>query len=732
MSRGRDFFSEDLYDEPDDLTSALYQHQVQVNQRARRNKKKQDVNNEVGVAPEPSPEILAERERYANDFVSLHREVFPESTGVKPFGEVQQRSILHGQDIFRKGGRLLKLEPRGYAKTTRITNEALYAVLAGMQNYIVIVCSNVTKAQEIVDSIRTELMNNDRLLELFPGTIACFRHLDNNPLKSRFQTYGGNHTFIKYEISTIRFPIVPNEPSSGKFIEIRPLTNLKGLNHKVKAGPDAGKVFRPTLVIFDDPQTHEDAKSPSSVTSIVSMIKRDALKGGSQSRRVSAIMAITPVCNGDVAYHFEKIEHSWDIVKYKMMEQRPDAHETWMSEYAKIYLNYDRSVRGDRLRAAMEARKYVEDNYDMLHKGAIVSWEYAYGWDEDPQTEISAVQHAYNIILDDGWEDFEYECQCNTEYGMYEDGETIHCPADTIMSRTNTLPRRKVPQSTIEIVTHIDVNKDYLTYATVASGDPFRPYLINYGTHPKQPGLISKRNVGLPLRTLYPHAANDYREVLYLAVKDLLQTLVHQPYLREDGVEMFNSVIGIDVKFEEDFIVRACKDSGLTSLVLPTWGIFVAPDEEAVHERNYPEGSRVYHNCVERPMRSRTIDYLNVDANYFKTEVHKAFNQIPGIRGSLTMFAPEWVDQHKVIADHCNAERPEREPGKKTNRTRIVWKENGSQVDNEFFDNLANCFALLVRQGIDIKPTHSQKMTQQEAAMDMAEYMKSQKGQKLL
>ncbi len=730
MSRGTNYFDDDFY-EPDEIDLGMYKQQVETNRRKRNLKRKKDVNNEVGVAPELSPEILAERERYSNDFIALHREVFPESTGIKPFGEVQQKSILFGQDIFRKGGRLLKLEPRGYAKTTRITNEALFALLAGMQDYIVIVCSNVTKAQEIVDSIRTELMNNEKLLELFPGPIACFRHLDNNPLKSRFQTYNGQHTYIKYEVGTIRFPIIPGEPSSGRFIEIRPLTNLKGLNHKIKAGPDAGKVFRPTLVVFDDPQTHEEAKSPTSVKSIVSMIKRDALKGGSQSRRVSAIMAITPVANGDVAYHFEKIEHSWDVIKYQMMEQRPDAHDTWMNDYAKIYMNYDRTVRGDRHRAAMEARKYVEDNYEMLHKGAIVSWDWAYGWDEDPQTEISAVQHAYNIILDDGWEDFEYECQCNTEYGLYEDGETIHCPPEVILTKINPLPRKKVPQGTLEIVTHIDVNKDYLSYVTVASGDPFRPYIINYGTHPKQPGILSKLNVAVPLRSLYPNVT-DYREILYLGVKDLLQTLAHQPFLREDGVELFNSVIGIDVKFEEDYIIRACKDSSLPSLILPTWGIYVSPDEEALHERSYPEGSRPYHNCVERPVRSRTIDYLNVDANYFKTEVHKAFNQTIGLRGSLTMFTPEWVDQHKPIADHCNAERPEREPGRKTNRTRIVWKENRHRADNEYFDNIANCFALLVRQGIDIKPVHSSlKMSKEQQAVDMADYMKSQKGKLL-
>ena len=728
MSPAFDFFEEEY--SPEEIDGKAYQSQVANVGRRLRAKKKNDTINEVGKAPPLDEAMLAKREMYKNDFIALHRDVFPESTGIKPFGTVQQNSIMFGQDIFKKGGRLLKLEPRGYAKTTRITNEALFAVLAGMQDYVVIVCSNVTKAMEVVDSMRTELMNNDALLELFPGPIACFRHLDNNPLRARFQTYDGYHTYIKYEVGTIRFPTIEHEPSAGKFIEIRPLTNLKGLNHKVKSGPDAGKVFRPTLVIFDDPQTHVEAKSPSSVASIVSMIKRDALKGGSQSRRVSAIMAITPVANGDVAFHFEKNEHSWNIVKYKMVEKFPDEHDLWMSEYAKIYTNYDRSIRGDRTRALLEARKYVEDNYERLHQGSEVSWEYAFGWDEDPQTEISALQHAYNIILDDGMEDFEYECQCNTDYGLYEEGETIHAKNETILTKTNTLPRKKVPQAAVKVVTHIDVNKDFLTYATIATGDPFHPYLINYGTHPKQPGLISKRNVGLPLRSVYPNIP-DYREVLYLAVKDLLQTLAHQPYTREDGVQVYNSAIGIDVKFEEDFIVRACKDSALNNLVVPCWGIFVAPDEELIHERSYPEGSRVYLNCVEKPNRSRTLDYLNFDANYFKTEVHKAFNQTAGLRGSLTMFQPEWVDQHKVIADHCNAERPERMPGKKTNRTRIVWKEKGHQVDNEFLDNIAGCIALVTKLGIDIRPTQSTKPSLQEKQLDMAEYMRSQKGKKL-
>jgi hypothetical protein len=722
-------FSEDFY-EPEDISHEDYKHQHEMNKRKRRAKRQKDLNNEVGPAPALTPEILARRDEYANDFVRLHAELFPESTGLKPFGTVQVKSIHFSQHIFRYGGRLLKLEPRGYAKTTRLTNEALFAVLAGLQSYVVLVCSNLDKAKEIIDSIKTELMNNDELLELFPGPISCFRHLDNNSQKSRYQTYGGVPTFIKFDTGTLRFPVIEGEPSSGRFIEVRPLSNLKGLNHKIKAGPDVGKVIRPTLYVIDDPQTHAEAKSEKDVRGIIAMIKRDALRGGSHSKRASAIMSITPVAHGDVAFHFRNVERSWDVVEYKMLQKHPEQKERWLTEYAGIYTNYDRSILGDRTRAALAARKFVEDNYEELHKGAEVTWEWAYGWDEEPQTEISPVQHAYNIILDDGWEDFEYECQCNTEYGLYDEGETIHAKPEVIISRTNSFQKRRVAQATTKIVHHIDVNQDFLTYAAIASSDAFHPYLIDYGTHPHQPGIFSKRNLRVSLRAVYPET-KDYREAIYLGLKDLLHTLAHRIYLREDNREIFTSVIGVDAKFEEVYTLNSIRDSKLTSLVVPCWGMGIGPDDDLIHEKTYPEGSRIYHNAVEKPVKDRTLDIFNYDTNFFKTEVHKAFNQTPGIRGSLTIFEPEYPEQHKVIADHCNSEIPIKKKGTRTNRTRIVWEEKSHQVDNEFLDNIACCFALLSRFNINIKSSPSTKISKEDKGLDMQAFMKQQRGKKL-
>jgi len=166
-------------------------------------------------------------------------------------------------------------------------------------------------------------------------------------------------------------------------------------------------------------------------------------------------------------------------------------------------------------------------------------------------------------------------------------------------------------------------------------------------------------------------------------------------------------------------------------LILPCWGTFVGPDEELLHKRNWPQGAKVFHNAVIEPQKDRTMDYFRYDTNLFKTEVHKAWNAKMGLKGSLSMFRPDHISNHKPIADHCNSEYPKLEIGKRTTKNKIIWSEKTSQVDNEYFDNLTACFALLSTFGIDIKPGNKAKMTDEEKGMDMAEFMRSMKNNKL-
>src|SRR5690606_35985640 len=224
-------------DEDVTIDHETYKSQLYSKRKADEYLRRQDKLGEVGVVPPLTPEMIERRQRLADEWVLMHRELFPDSTGETPFGQDQIDSIKWDQQVFRSGGRVLKLEPRGFAKTTKLTNEALFATLLGWQKFTVIVASSMEKASDILAAIKTELNSSSQLYDLFSGPCACFMHIKDRGQNAVYQTYDGQPTHLKFTADSIHFPNIPGEPSSGAIIKVRPLTNLKGINYKIRSGP---------------------------------------------------------------------------------------------------------------------------------------------------------------------------------------------------------------------------------------------------------------------------------------------------------------------------------------------------------------------------------------------------------------------------------------------------------------------------------------------------------------
>jgi hypothetical protein len=676
-----------------------YEAYLDTQKEMRSQQKRRASYNNVKPAPPVTEDIIVERQSLIESFDNVHTH-FPNSTGVKPYGHKQIKSIQFNHRIMKNGGRALKLEPRGCAKTSRVTNEATMATLLGMQRYILIVANAMDKANEILASIKTELTTNDSLYRLFPATIACFRHLDKGARGAQFQTYDGLPTHITFNEMQVIFPIIDGEPSSGSVIDVRPRDNLKGLFYKIPAGENAGKIIRPTLIILDDIQTENDASQPKTIAKIISNVKRSALRGGSHSKRVSCIMNITPVAIGDVAWHFAKNEHSFELSRYKLLEKLPsdEAQKMWMNDYAKIYLNYDREIPGDRLRAALAGKQYVIDNYDKLHEDAEACWEWAYGWEEDPITEVSAVHHAYNILLDDGQAAFEFECQCNIEYGSVDVKSRIYSvTSEQILSKTIDIERYKVPVKCSKIVSHIDINQDVLTYVTATSPSYLQPHILDYGFHPPAP-IFRKHEPIISLRQYYK--TNDVGEAIQKGLKELYQLLSDTTYDREDGIELSHSLILSDCRYMEDDVFEVCRRS--RNKLMPAQGIYIGPDDDRISLRKYPDGCTVYKECVEKPNSDNTLSILQIDTNFMKTTAHKLMAVPSEKRGSATLWYEVDPYYHLVFSQHWEPEKPKMEIGARTGRKRLIWKASISDVENEYFDNFCGCLAGFFKLGCDM------------------------------
>jgi hypothetical protein len=134
---------------------------------------------------EPTEENLARRQYYLDNFPAAHVDLFTNSSGKKPLGSAQIDSANHTNRILKNGGKILKLEPRGFGKTTRLANEFLLAILGGIRSYALISAASSLKGQDILDQIISELVSNEELYKLFPKECEAFINAYGNPARAR-------------------------------------------------------------------------------------------------------------------------------------------------------------------------------------------------------------------------------------------------------------------------------------------------------------------------------------------------------------------------------------------------------------------------------------------------------------------------------------------------------------------------------------------------------------------
>ena len=153
----------------------------------------------------------------------------------------------------------------------------------------------------------------------------------------------------------------------------------------------------------------------------------------------------------------------------------------WLEEYARIRNTFDRDSTEDQKRAHAESTAFYVANREAMDAGCVVSWEGCF----DPGCEVSAIQHAYNFLIDDGADVFSTECQ--NEPPKAADDTEFRLTAGVVASRTNGLARFAFPHSADHLTAFIDVQGTVLYYVVCAWELNFTGYVIDYGSFPQQP-----------------------------------------------------------------------------------------------------------------------------------------------------------------------------------------------------------------------------------------------------
>ncbi|MEX2187239.1 MAG: hypothetical protein WD875_10610, partial [Pirellulales bacterium] len=328
------------------------------------------------------------KEKAASDFRYFCESYFPltfhlpwSPDHLKVIGKIE-RAVLHG-------GLFAMAMPRGSGKTTICECACIWAVLYGHRDFVCLIGSDEGHAMDMLDSIKMEFDGSDYLLDDFPEVAYPIQALDGIANRANGQLYKGERTHIGWTAREIVLPTMPGSVASGAIIKVAGITGrIRGMKYKRADG----QTVRPTLVVLDDPQTDESARSLSQCATREGILAGAVLGLGGPGKKISGIMPCTVIRPGDMADNIlSRDKHpEWNGERTKMVYSFPTDEKKWQ-RYGELRAESLRT-HGD-IHVATEF--YVADRIAM-DEGAIIAWPERFNHDE-----ASAIQHAMNLKLQD-------------------------------------------------------------------------------------------------------------------------------------------------------------------------------------------------------------------------------------------------------------------------------------------------------------------------------------------
>jgi len=579
--------------------------------------------------------------------------------------------------------------------TTICETACIWAVLNGHREFVCLIGSDEGHAMDMLDSIKTELDGNDLLLEDYPEVCYPIQCLDGIANRCSGQLYKGQRTHIGWTAKEIVLPTIPGSKASGAIIKVAGITGrIRGMKSKT---PD-GRSVRPSLVVLDDPQTDESARSLSQCATRESILAGAVLGLAGPGKKISGIMPCTVIRPGDMADRIlDRDKHpQWQGERTKMVYVFPTNDKLW-DRYAEIRAKSLREERG-----LADATEFYRQHRAEMDEGSVIAWPERYNHDE-----LSAIQHAMNLKLQDErafWAEYQNE-------PLPEDkAEEEDLEADQIATKVNRLDRGVVPVGCNHLTMFVDVQQALLFYVVTAWEDDFTGYVICYGAYPDQRRAYFTARDAQP--TLSQVAKGTGLEgSIYAGLESLTQQCLGREWPRDDGAAMRIERCLIDANWglSTDVVYQFCRQSAHSTVVVPSHGRFVGASSIPFSEYKRKTGDRVGHNWrIPNVQGKRAIRHVVYDTNYWKSFIYARLAVPMGDRGCLSLFGDK-PDLHRLFAEHVTAEYRVKTQGR--GRTVDEWKMRPSVVDNHWFDCLVGCAVGASMQGVVLPGTEAKPVS---------------------
>ena len=574
-----------------------------------------------------------------------------------------------------RGGLFALALPRGSGKTTITESAALWSMLYGHREFVVLIGATESAALELLDSLKTELEVNERLAEDFPEVCYPVAQLEGIANRCAGQLCKGERTRITWTSNEIVLPTVEGSRASGIIVRVAGITGrIRGMKFK----RSDGRNVRPSLVVIDDPQTSESAGSLEQTRKRVRVLAGDILGLAGPGQKISGIMPCTIIRPGDMAdIILNRNTHpDWNGEKTRMVYRFPSNMKLW-EEYAEI--------RAEALRTEGNFQKATEfylANREAMDAGAEVSWEARFNHDE-----VSALQHAMNLKFQD---EAAFQSEYQNDPLPDDTADDSLLSVDEICAKINGLARRRVPLKCDRLTMFVDVQKALLFYVVIAWAEDFTGAVIDYGSWPDQHRHeYSLADANPSIQTLFPKAG--FEGALYAALSALTDECLGREWEREDGAVLKIERALVDANWGQstDVVYQFCRQSSHAGVILPSHGRYVGASSKPMTEYRKQQGDRLGLNwMIPNVAGKRAIRHVIYDTNYWKSFIHARLAVPVGDKGSLTLYG-RIPGAHQLFAEHLTAEYRVKTQGR--GRTVDEWKLKPQSHDNHFLDCVAGC-----------------------------------------
>lgn len=603
-----------------------------------------------------------------------------------PFSRDHELVCSKLEEVVRHGGQSAIAMPRGSGKTTLCKAAILWAVLYGFHKFAVIVSATGPAADEILESLRTILETNDAISDDFPEAVYPIRFLEGST--KRHPLYRGQPVAIELSSAQIVLPRIPRASCSEATIRSVGLTSsIRGMQRTLSDGT----IVRPSIVLIDDPQTDESARSPGQNDARERIINNAVQGLAGPGRKMAMLCPCTVIAPDDLADRLldRKRNPQWQGIRTRMVLRWPD------DEALKHWEEYiDRLSEGLRQeRGRMDAVEYYLSHREAMDRGFDVSWPERKGSDD-----VSAQQHVMELKFTYGDAGFEAEFQ--NEPIRPKRASYSEITDSFIATRCNGLDRCRVPSSCTQVTAFVDVSGTMLWYMVCAWEPFFTGYVIDYGSFPDQGrSYYTLNDARRTLQDLY--AGRGAEGCLYAGLTAVVDQLCARDWQRLDGINLRTSRLMIDANWGPmtDTVYRFATQTKFGAVVMPSHGRGISAKSRAMDTWQKRPGEQHGLNWVLGSTREgRSVRHVVMDVNFWKTHVFNRLQTAMGDRGSLSLFGVK-PEQHRMLKDHLLAEVPIETSGQ--GRSLTEWTELPGQ-DNHWFDCLVGCAVGANMLGIDL------------------------------